>query len=50
MIELLIDDDRDEKQQENKRMINDLCERLAVQIDPIRKKYWHYIQEQHSIK
>jgi protein farnesyltransferase/geranylgeranyltransferase type-1 subunit alpha len=50
MIELLIDDDRDEKQEENKRMINKLCEKLALQIDPIRKKYWQYIQEQHSIK
>jgi protein farnesyltransferase/geranylgeranyltransferase type-1 subunit alpha len=50
MIELLIDDDRDEKQEENKRMICELCQRLAEQIDPIRKKYWQYIQEQHMIK
>jgi hypothetical protein len=50
MIELLIDDDRDEKREENKKMINKLCENLSLQIDPIRKKYWQYIQEQHSIK
>ncbi|CAF0829214.1 unnamed protein product [Adineta ricciae] len=48
MIELLADDDRADKQEENKRMINDLCERLATKIDPIRKKYWQYIQQQHS--
>lgn len=50
MIELLIDDDRDEKREENKRMIYDLCDKLAVQIDPIRKKYWQYIQQQHTTK
>ncbi len=49
MIELLIDDDRDDKQEENKKMINKLCENLALHIDPIRKKYWQYIQEQHII-
>jgi len=50
MIELLIDDDRDEKREENKKMINEFCEKLAVQIDPIRKKYWRHIQEQQITK
>lgn len=50
MIELLADDDQDEKREENKKFINKLCENLAVKIDPIRKKYWQYIQEQHLIK
>jgi protein farnesyltransferase/geranylgeranyltransferase type-1 subunit alpha len=50
MIELLIDDDRDDKREENKKMIIDLCEKLARQIDPIRRKYWQYIQEQHITK
>jgi len=50
MIELLTDDDRDEKREENKKMINKLCETLALKIDPIRKKYWQYIKEQHIIK
>lgn len=50
MIELLMDDDRSEKQQENKTMVNNLCEKLALQIDPIRKKYWQYIQEQVAAK
>ncbi|CAF3333006.1 unnamed protein product [Rotaria sp. Silwood1] len=35
MIELLIDDDRDEKREENRTMIHDLCGKLALQIDPI---------------
>ncbi|CAF4686348.1 unnamed protein product, partial [Rotaria sp. Silwood1] len=34
MIELLIDDDRDEKREENRTMIHDLCGKLALQIDP----------------
>ncbi|CAF3581940.1 unnamed protein product, partial [Rotaria sp. Silwood2] len=48
MIELLIDDDQEEKRNENKKMITDLGEKLALQIDPIRKKYWRYIQEQYA--
>ena len=50
MIELLVDDDRKEKEEENKKLIQQFCEALALKIDPIRKKYWQYIQEQHSIK
>jgi protein farnesyltransferase/geranylgeranyltransferase type-1 subunit alpha len=52
MTELLIDDDdqQQEKQEENKKLINKLCEILALQIDPIRKKYWQFIQEQHGFK
>ena len=46
MIELLIDDDRAEKRDENQRMISDLCQKLSSNIDPIRKKYWQFIQEQ----
>ncbi|CAF3657472.1 unnamed protein product [Rotaria socialis] len=48
MIELLMDDDRVDKQEDNKKMIHDLCEKLMLQIDPIRKKYWQYIEEQMS--
>lgn len=47
MIELLIDDDREEKRTENQQMIGDLCQKLITNIDPIRKKYWQYIREQH---
>ena len=50
MIELLVDDDRDEKREENKRLIQNLCEQLASTVDPIRRKYWRYIQEQHMVK
>lgn len=50
MIELLIDDDREEKRDENQKFIQQLCEQLALKIDPIRKKYWQHIQEQQSIQ
>ena len=50
MTELLIVDDREDKQEENKKTINKLCEILALQVDPIRKKYWQFIQEQHGFK
>ena len=50
MIELLSDDDREDKQEENRNLINKLCQNLAEHIDPIRKKYWEYIQEQHRVK
>lgn len=50
MIELLIDDDREEKRSENQKFIQQLCEQLVLKIDPIRKKYWQYIQEQQNIQ
>jgi protein farnesyltransferase/geranylgeranyltransferase type-1 subunit alpha len=50
MVELLADDEREEKREENKRMIQELGEQLASKIDPIRRKYWRYIQEQHMVK
>ena len=45
MVELLMDDDRDDQLEQNKKMIDQLCEKLALQIDPIRKRYWQYIRE-----
>ena len=49
MVELLIDDDREEQREENKRRIQELCEKLILHIDPIRKKYWQYIEKQHMV-
>lgn len=49
MIDLLINDDREEKRNDNKKTINDLCSKLISNVDPIRRKYWHYIQEQHAV-
>jgi len=46
MIELLIDDDVEERRKSNKERIINLCDKLATQIDPIRSKYWHYIKSQ----
>ena len=50
MIELLAEDEHESKREDNRKSIADLCEKLAGKIDPIRKKYWHYIHEQHMAK
>lgn len=49
MIDLLINDEREDKRQENQTMIKDLCQKLISNVDPIRRKYWQHIQEQHAV-
>jgi protein farnesyltransferase/geranylgeranyltransferase type-1 subunit alpha len=50
MVELLIDDDRNDKLEDNKRFIDDLCEQLSTKVDPIRQKYWQHLREQNANK
>ena len=49
MLDLLINDDFQDKAQENQNKINDLCEKLISKVDPIRRKYWEYIRERKTV-